>query len=386
MEDIIVIGSGVGGSTVFKELKEAFPNQNIRLIESGSDPFYVSEGENVEVIYANSFGGTGVYSVANAVRIDLKEFNISKKDSIYKKIEKELSISDVPDDYLGKNSKKLLESGFSKTPKFINFELCKNCGLCAHDPCDAKWIPCDFLRKYSDDIVTDTIVMKLAKQDGIFSIVALDKKSGEIKIYRSKQVIVSAGAINSPRILKTILNNEEIGKNLYIDTFVTVGGILKGSNLKSEVSMAINKKYDEFILATHYSELLHKRISEFENVNKNDIFSLMVKIKDENTGEVFENSVKKEMSMNDTRNLCEGVSKASKYLYDLGVENIYSTVPRGSHPGGTCAVGKVVDKNLETEIEGLYVCDASVIPKAPGAPPILGIMAISEKFVENLKK
>jgi len=112
----------------------------------------------------------------------------------------------------------------------------------------------------------------------------------------------------------------------------------------------------------------------------------MVKIKDENTGEVFENSVKKEMSMNDTRNLCEGVSKASKYLYDLGVENIYSTVPRGSHPGGTCAVGKVVDKNLETEIEGLYVCDASVIPKAPGAPPILGIMAISEKFVENLKK
>ncbi|MBB6067960.1 GMC oxidoreductase [Methanococcus maripaludis] len=386
MEDIIVIGSGVGGSTVFKELKEAFPNQNIRLIESGSDPFYVSEGENVEVIYANSFGGTGVYSVANAVRIDLKEFNISKKDPIYEKIEKELSISDVPDDYLGKNSKKLLESGFSKTPKFINFELCKNCGLCAHDPCDAKWIPCDFLRKYSDDIVTDTIVMKLAKQNGIFSIVALDKKSGEIRIYRSKQVIVSAGAINSPRILKTILNNEEIGKNLYIDTFVTVGGILKGSNLKSEVSMAINKKYDDFILATHYSELLYSRISEFEEVNKNDIFSLMVKIKDENTGEVFENSVKKEMSMNDTRNLCEGVSKASKYIYNLGVENIYSTVPRGSHPGGTCAVGKVVDKNLETEIDGLYVCDASVIPKAPGAPPILGIMAISEKFVENLKK
>ncbi|MBA2860519.1 GMC oxidoreductase [Methanococcus maripaludis] len=386
MEDIIVIGSGVGGSTVFKELKEAFPNQNIRLLESGSDPSYVSEGENVEVIYANSFGGTSVYSVANAVRIDLKEFNISKKDSVYEKIEKELSISNVPDDYLRKNSKKLLESGFSKTPKFINFELCKNCGLCAHDPCDAKWIPCDFLRKYSDDIITDTIVMKLAKQDGIFSIVALDKKSGELKVYKSKQVILSAGAINSPRILKTISNNPEIGKNLYIDTFVTVGGILKDSKLKSEVSMAVNKKYDDFILATHYSELLHKRISEFEEVNKNDVFGLMVKIKDENTGEVFENSVKKEMSMNDTRTLCEGVSKASKYLYNLGIENIYSTVPRGSHPGGTCAVGKVVDKNLETEIEGLYVCDASVISKAPGAPPILGIMAISKKFVENLKK
>ncbi|MBB6401661.1 choline dehydrogenase-like flavoprotein [Methanococcus maripaludis] len=386
MEDIIVIGSGVGGSTVFKKLKETFPNQNIRLLESGSDPSYVSEGKNVEVIYANSFGGTSVYSVANAVRIDLKEFNISKKDSVYEKIEKELSISNVPDDYLGKNSKKLLESGFSKTPKFINFELCKNCGLCAHDPCDAKWIPCDFLRKYSDDIITDTIVMKLAKQDGIFSIVALDKKSGEIKIYRSKQVILSAGAINSPRILKTISNNPEIGKNLYIDTFVTVGGILKDSKLKSEVSMAVNKKYDDFILATHYSELLHKRISEVEEANKNDVFGLMVKIKDENTGEVFENSVKKEMSMNDTRTLCEGVSKASKYLYNLGIENIYSTVPRGSHPGGTCAVGKVVNKNLETEIEGLYVCDASVIPKAPGAPPILGIMAISNKFVENLKK
>ncbi|ABO35527.1 glucose-methanol-choline oxidoreductase [Methanococcus maripaludis C5] len=386
MEDFIVIGSGVGGSTVFKELKQAFPDQKIRLLESGSNPAYVSEGENIEVIYANSFGGTGVYSVANAVRIDVKELGISKNDSMYGDIEKELSVSDVPDNYLGENSKKLLEMGFSKTPKFIDFKLCKNCGLCAHEPCDAKWIPCDFLREYNDDIVTDTVVMKLAKHNGTFSILALDKKSGEIKLYNSKQVIVSAGAINSPRILKTILNNEEVGKNLYIDTFVTVGGILKGSKLKSEVSMAVNKKYDDFILATHYSELLHKRISEVEDVNKNDIFSLMVKIKDENTGEVFENSVKKEMSTNDTKILCEGVSKASKYLYELGIENIYSTVPRGSHPGGTCAIGKVVNNNLETEIEGLYVCDASVIPKAPGAPPILGIMAISKKFVENLKK
>ncbi|MDD3985164.1 MAG: GMC oxidoreductase [Methanobacterium sp.] len=60
--------------------------------------------------------------------------------------------------------------------------------------------------------------------------------------------------------------------------------------------------------------------------------------------------------------------------------SISSTPIRGAHPGGTAAIGKVFDKNLETCIKGLYVSDASVIPQAPGRPPILTITALSKRL------
>ncbi|MDD4810502.1 MAG: GMC oxidoreductase, partial [Methanobacterium formicicum] len=45
------------------------------------------------------------------------------------------------------------------------------------------------------------------------------------------------------------------------------------------------------------------------------------------------------------------------------------------------AVGEVVDKNLETEIENLFVADASVFPRAPGAPPVLTILALARDWL-----
>ena len=71
----------------------------------------------------------------------------------------------------------------------------------------------------------------------------------------------------------------------------------------------------------------------------------------------------------------------------MGVEpsSITSTPIRGAHPGGTAAIGKVVDKNLETCIKGLFIADASVIPQAPGRPPILTILALAKRLSKNIK-
>ena len=56
----------------------------------------------------------------------------------------------------------------------------------------------------------------------------------------------------------------------------------------------------------------------------------------------------------------------------------------GAHPGGTAAVGVVVDSNLQTKIDNLFVCDASVLPTAPGLPPILTIVALSKRLAKLL--
>jgi choline dehydrogenase-like flavoprotein len=114
----------------------------------------------------------------------------------------------------------------------------------------------------------------------------------------------------------------------------------------------------------------------------------MVKIPDETKGYVRTNGyVSKFNSIQDIRYIAEGVATAGFILEKAGVDpkTIGSTVCRGAHPGGTAAIGKVVDSNLQTEIDDLYVCDASVLPIAPGKPPILTILALSKRLADYLK-
>jgi len=56
----------------------------------------------------------------------------------------------------------------------------------------------------------------------------------------------------------------------------------------------------------------------------------------------------------------------------------------GGHPGGTAAIGEIVDKDLQTEVNNLFACDASVLPTAPGLPPILTIVALAKRLAKQL--
>jgi len=109
-----------------------------------------------------------------------------------------------------------------------------------------------------------------------------------------------------------------------------------------------------------------------------------VKIKDEAGGVVAE-EVEKCVTNRDAALLSEGAAIAGTILEEAGAEpsTFVSTPLRGAHPGGTAKIGVAVDKNLETEVTGLYVADASVLPAAPGAPPILTIVALA-KYVSGI--
>ncbi len=50
-------------------------------------------------------------------------------------------------------------------------------------------------------------------------------------------------------------------------------------------------------------------------------------------------------------------------------KDIFRTQYLAAHPGGTVKVGDLVDSNLMTPYDNLYVCDCSVIPEAWGMPP-----------------
>jgi choline dehydrogenase-like flavoprotein len=50
----------------------------------------------------------------------------------------------------------------------------------------------------------------------------------------------------------------------------------------------------------------------------------------------------------------------------------------------TARIGDLVDTDLKTEVEGLYVCDASVFPAALDRPTVLTIIGLAKRLAKHL--
>ena len=84
------------------------------------------------------------------------------------------------------------------------------------------------------------------------------------------------------------------------------------------------------------------------------------------------------------RKLSRGYERARKILENAGAKGIFKTSYLAAHPGGTVKVGQLVDINLKTEYDHLYVCDCSVIPESWGLPPTSTIIALEKRLAKYL--
>ena len=154
--------------------------------------------------------------------------------------------------------------------------------------------------------------------------------------------------------------------------------------------MGTKSEFGPYFLSPHFStQIIPLLENKGFNTNPEDVMGIMVKIADEANGKINQDkSVEKSLTKRDLDLLKEGYEKSVKVLVEAGVDpsSIVSTPIRGAHPGGTAAMGKVVDNNLETQIKGLFISDASVIPQALGRPPILTVAALAKRLAEIIEK
>jgi Choline dehydrogenase and related flavoproteins len=391
----IVVGSGAGGGIIAKELAKA--GISVTVIEKGPSVSTKKAYEHYDVLNVGTevssticLGGTTLVTAGNAVRTCEESFKKLGIDlsSEFEEIENELCINTLPDSHFGEGTKKIMDAAGSlgleiqKMPKFIYPDLCKPCGKCFFGCSrEAKWTSIKYIKEaeeYGAKIVENTPVTDIIISDGKVKGV----KSND-DLFEADIVILSAGAIQTPRLLQKI--GIDAGNNLFVDTFVTVGGILKNIKYNKEVTMNALIKLDNIILGPHFSEILVNKLKKYK-ARKKDILGLMIKIKDEPSGKVTQDDVIKFNTANDVALLAKGSAIAGAILTEAGVipETLVSTYARGAHPGGTAAVGDIVDTNLQTEVEGLYVADASVFPEAPGAPPVVTILALSKRLAKHI--
>lgn len=385
MFDFIVVGSGAGGATIAKELSAA--NKKVLIIECGTDlpTSSASKGykiitSGVEVWQANCLGGTTMVSMGNAVRSNRKGL-----DEYFREAERELGVTLVPDSHMGSGTRLLFSASndWNLMPKAIDFSKCKSCGMCPLGCTNqAKWDATLYVRQAKlrgAQLLTGLPVSRVLVERGK----AVGVETADGRTFRGHVIIISAGSIETPRILMRS-GIEGVGSGLYVDTYVTVGGLMKGACLNSELNMAIFIKRDGYLLSPHYSSFLVPYLSSKGiKVLPSDVLGIMVKIADEPTGVVERNRIIKNISKKDAGLLERGKKEAEEMLIRVGVnpENIVYTYPRGAHPGGTCTS---LVKDFAPVVESLYISDASIIPGPLGIPPILTIIAISKKIAAIL--
>jgi choline dehydrogenase-like flavoprotein len=412
-----ILGSGAGGASIAYELAKR--GKKVIILEKGlitgrigtetaATKFYDKYGllkskEGIIIYRTLMAGGTTVASCGNGVRSleeELLKLNIDIRSEL-DETEKELGVIPFDLNLMGDGTKKIWEASkqlgfeFEPMPKFIDFSKCISCGNCVLGCLpQAKWTALKYIERaqeFGTKLITnfklESISISNDKATGIVGNVGNDS----IHVTADK-TILSAGAIESPRILQKA--GLDVGNSLFCDLFTVLYGITENTGLSKEPTMAIVNhsfyKSDGFILSPFLDSpltltMIHPKYLILA-AKRDRVLGIMVKIKDDSSGKIELRSISKKITENDKLKLEKGNEIAKKILLKAGVNPKSLTLikPRGAHPGGTIPIGKDVDKYHETKIKNLLVNDASILPESPGLPPILTIIAMSKRLAKNL--
>ena len=114
---------------------------------------------------------------------------------------------------------------------------------------------------------------------------------------------------------------------------------------------------------------------------------VMIKLKDEVSGRIDDRGrISKGLTPADRQRLDLAEAVAADVLRRAGCDprTVFTTPLRGTHPSATVRIGAAVDAGLETEVRGLYVCDAAVFPEALARPTVLTILAFARRLARTL--
>ena len=139
---------------------------------------------------------------------------------------------------------------------------------------------------------------------------------------------------------------------------------------------------EHFMLSPYFDHL-----SFFFNKHWNhppqNILSMMIKLADDNSGDISKRKVKKGLSDQDKGRLEEAVSICKEILFRLGAkkEDMFLGTINAGHPGGMLPLSEKEARSVHNPRlpDNLYVADATLLPKSLGNPPIFTIIALAKR-------
>ena len=421
--DVIVVGTGPGGATVAKELSQR--NKRVLILEWGdNDPLTGSfwQGARALLVPGKSLlltnqllglargittGGSSIYYCATCFPVPfemLKSYGIDIVNEVEETIT-EIPVAPLKDEMVGPMSKRITESAhdlgynWEKLDKFMYQDRWKPEYKFGHygDPHRVKWSARMFVEEALDNgavLMNRAKVTKVIIEDKTAVGVEYTKGRKISKVFASK-VIISAGGIGTPVILRAS-GIKRAGYDFFFDPLIGVRGTIKDINVpNSEIPMSAGVHMeDEGYMMTDlahpfaFTALFAAEVFRFDKMfDRSNTLQIMVKAKDNLGGRLTDRGgVRKNLDKNDKWKLLRGYERAKRILNNAGAKDIFKTWYLAAHPGGTVKIGEIVDSNLKTEYENLYVCDCSVIPEAWGLPPTSTIIGLGKRLAKHLSK
>jgi len=433
-QEVIVVGSGPAGATVALELKKR--GKRVLMIEMGKeDPvglgvintyknlydkhlFFSRSKEGMLIDRSLTLGGSSAVFSGNAFR-PTKSFQKAigmNLEAMVKETIDELNLAPFPDAFMkGWNgTRRIVEAadsmGIKMEPqlKFIDSTRCNpKCDSCMSGcSINARWTARDFVHKAmawpnGADLLMETKVEEVLIKDGrAVGVRVKGPKHVPEKLY-AETVILAAGGMSTPVILQKS-GIEEAGKSFFIDPMDVLVGFTKEKGPwhgmtfthastqfeENEHFMLGNSKGEGAWLAQMIrGRTFLKNVMKYRKKNTHSM-GMFTKIADESRGWIKTNGkISKPMTDNDKKHMQMGNDLCKKILIKAGCEpdSISTCSMVGGHPGGSAAMGVVVDENFAVKkVKNLYVCDTSVFPRSPGSPPVLLLIAMAKKWSRGL--
>lgn len=422
--DVVVVGTGPGGTSVAREL--AMAGKKVLFLEKGRDLKMIGNHfsallyadkmgmnwteEGLNIIRAFVTGGSTIMYCGSAMKPPdwLKTKYGIDVNHHAEEVIRELNLVPLPDEVVGSAGMRILEAGnelgfeFEKMPKFIDPDKCRmRCGGtcmlgCPHG---AKWTAREYIKdtvEAGGELITRADVQHVVTEDGVARGVTALTPRGILEV-ESDTVIISAGGVGTPSILQKS-GLTEAGIGMFIDPLVFVTGVSrhKGNCQGPPMCVGTNKFMEEGILLSELIDpwmiwvlmVLRQNPSKILNfLSYRRQLSLMVKIGDERKGFItMDGRISKPLTQQDRYRLNRGAALSRDVLIRAGCDpsSIMVGPVRGAHPGATARIGDVVNENLETRIKNLYVSDASVLPEALDRPVVLTVISLGRRLADHL--
>ncbi|AET69740.1 choline dehydrogenase-like flavoprotein [Desulfosporosinus orientis DSM 765] len=405
--DVIIVGTGPAGACLAREISKQ--HKKVLLLEKGQADLSINIPrmlKNNEMMFIGNgktlvrgirSGGTSVlyYGTAYDPPEELfSKFGIDLASEV-EELRRELPLAPLKDELIGPAAQKIRESAVSlgyaweKLDKFIYQDMCTP----GYFPFDAQWNA----TRYVNDAINSGAV--LLTNSEVTKVIVNGKQAvgveaivqGERHKLFASQIVLSAGGLGTAQILQASKINKA-GEGFFCDPITIVQGLAEGIEAGNEIPMAAGMmfKNEGFILTDLTLPKLVYQLFSFQALRPHRVWQhrrtigIMVKVRDGIGGSIKRGKVHKVFSEADKLKMQQGESKAREILQHAGAKRLYSTVWTSAHPGGTARIGEVVDPNLKSEYDNLYVCDCSVIPTEWGLPPTLAVLALAKRLAKHL--
>ncbi len=419
--DVIIVGSGPGGASVAKELTDR--NQRVLMLERGDNApirgslFQMALNAGIptqSLLFTNlkflamvrglCTGGSSIFYCATAFdppfeMLDRHGIDLRREVDALKK---ELPISPTEEHLMGVGARRIMQSAqelgydWKKLNKFIYQEECRaDCGKCSYGcPYGAKWTARNFVEAAVDKgmtLVNGARVTRVLYQ-GKTAVGVRYRKNFSTRDVFAKKIVIAAGGVGSPEILRRS-GFDRAGFDFFFDPLIMVFGTIKGLGSKGEIQMSAGAHMHggEYLMvdlnfpAPIYLAQSLPKMRFHKALAQSDTLMIMIKVKDTLGGRITRGGgVRKGLAAADKAKLKDGFGHARRILKNAGAKGIFSGWTVAAHPGGTVKIGELLDENLQTKKENLYVCDCAVIPEAWGLPPTLTLLALGKRLGRHL--